>query len=791
MNILLLKTLRDLRASLAQSAALIVIVMLGVASFAASVAAFRDLATSYQSTYDRLHLADVTFSVTSAPESAADDLRRLDGVEAVTARLVVDTGLELADADGQSQDPIRARLIGMPAQDHPAVNDVLVLDGGYLPAGESDAALMESHFAEYYHLGPGDDITPILNGEKVTFQATGVAASPEYLVVSPSKQEIFPSVRSFGVFFVVQSELQRRLGLEGTVNNFAVLINPVADTPAVVSAAQDLLAPYGLTETTLQKDQPSNAALSADLEGFREIAYLMPIVILLVAAVSVYVMLGRQVRAQAPQIGLMKAIGYTDGAVLWHYLLYALVIGVLGAGLGALLGLPLGYLITKSYALELGIPIVTARFYPELLVEGVLLSLLATILAAVGPARGALRQSPAQAMRLDPAIAQVKGRVSALERILPLPLWMRLPLRNVLRVPRRSLTTAMGVVFAYILFLMVWGMTDSMNFFFQNNYSEVERWDVAALYDTPQSQAVRDEISGWDGVKKVEPLAQLPATLKTGGRSEDVLLTALGTDQTLHGFRFAEGITAENALADGRLVLSSGLLKKIGLDEGDSVTLDTQLGKQTFSLGPPSDELMNTIVFVSLAELQKRIGSPAPVFNAFYLAADDAQVGQIKRDLYHLPGAVSVQRKADIVEDLQGYMILFYAFTGVMLIFSLLMAFALLFNAMTVGVLERKREFATMRSLGTGRRWIALLLSGESGILWVLTLLPGLLLGYLMALAMGSMFNTDLFTFTIVIAPATYVAAALGILVTMLLAALPAVRRVNRLNLAEATKVLT
>jgi putative ABC transport system permease protein len=502
-------------------------------------------------------------------------------------------------------------------------------------------------------------------------------------------------------------------------------------------------------------------------------------------------MLGRQVRAQAPQIGLMKAIGYTNAAVLWHYMLSALVIGVVGAGLGALLGLPLGYLITKSYALELGIPIVDARFYPELLVEGVLISLVATVLASVGPARGALRESPAQAMRLDPAIAQVKGRVSVLERILPLPLWMRLPLRNVLRVPRRSLTTAMGVVFAYILFLMVWAMTDSINYFFQNNYTEVERWDVSAVFDTPQSQAVLDEISDWDGVKKVEPLTQLPVTLKTDDHSEDVLLTALETDQTLHGFQFAEGVTAKEALADGQLILTTGLLKRIGLAEGDSVTLDTQLGKQTFTIGPPSDELMNTIVFVSQSELQKRTGSPVPIFNAYYLTVDDDHVGQIKLDLYHLPGAVSVQRKADIVEDLQGFMVLFYAFTGVMLIFALLMAFALLFNAMTVGVLERKREFATMRSLGTGRRWIALLLSGESGILWVLTLIPGLVLGYLMALLMGSMFNTDLFTFTIVIAPITYVAAALGILTTMLLAALPAVRRVNRLNLAEATKVLT
>jgi predicted lysophospholipase L1 biosynthesis ABC-type transport system permease subunit len=68
MNTLLLKTLRDLRASLAQSIALIVIVMLGVASFAATVAAYRDLDTSYNRTYDELLFADVTFAVQGAPQ---------------------------------------------------------------------------------------------------------------------------------------------------------------------------------------------------------------------------------------------------------------------------------------------------------------------------------------------------------------------------------------------------------------------------------------------------------------------------------------------------------------------------------------------------------------------------------------------------------------------------------------------------------------------------------------------------------------------------------------------------
>ena len=791
MKILLLKTIRDLRASLAQSIALIIIVMLGVASYVASVAAYRDLGTSYQRTYDQLKLADVTFTVQSAPESVANDLSKLNGVQAVTPRLIVNTGMEWTQADGQTHDPIRARLIGIPVGQHPAVDDVLVLNGNYPTTDTGFSALLESHFANYYHLGPGDSIAPILNGQPTDADIIGVVASPEYLVVSPSKQEIMPSVSSFGVLFMPQAELQNFLGLTGTVNNFAVLIQPDANRSDVVDAAQALLAPYGLTDTTLQEDQPSTAALSADLSGFREMAYLMPLIILLVAAVSVYMMLGRLVRNQTQQIGLMKAIGYDNKAVLWHYLLFALVIGILGAISGALLGLPLGYGITKSYATELGIPIVASRFYPDLILEGVFLSLIATILAAIGPARGALRKSPAQAMRLDPAIAQVKGHTSPFERILHLPLWIRLPLRNVLRVPRRSLTTALGIVFAYVLFLMVWGLSDSINYFFVNNYTAVEKWNVMVLFDTPQVEGTVNKIQAWQGVVKVEPIDQLPATLEAKGHSEDILLTALNPSQTMHGFQLPHGESAESILQQGQLILTDGMVKKVGLHQGDQVILETPIGKQEFTLGPSSEEMMNSVGFISLSELQKRAASPQPIFNGIYLAIDNSMAQQIKKELYQLPGTYSVQLKADLVADVQSYLILFYAIMGFMLIFALLMAFALLFNAMTVSVLERKREFATMRTLGTRRRRIALQLFIEDLILWISTLIPGLLLGYLTARGIGSSFNTDLFTFNIVIAPASYVIAGVGILLTMLLATIPAIRRVNRLDLAEATKVLT
>jgi putative ABC transport system permease protein len=791
MKLILLKTLRDLRASLAQTIALIVIVMLGVASFVATVAAYRDLNTSYNRTYDDLFFADVTFAVQGAPQTVANELRDLEGVEEVFGRLVIDTGLELPDRNGEDLDPIRARLIGLSAPDFPKVNNVLVLEGRYFDSADESAILLDTHFSKYFALGPGDTVSPILNGMRLDFPVVGVVASPEYLMVSPSRQEIIPSPRSFGVFFLPLEILQEKLGAQGMVNDIAIRLEKDADESAVVKRVQEKLAPFRLTSTTLRADQPSNYGLKADVEQFREVAYLLPTVILLVAAISVYVMLGRQVRAQTPQIGLMKALGYSDVTVMGHFLLYALVIGVLGSVAGVLLGLPLGKWITELYAAELGIPIIETRFYPDLILVGVALSLVATIVAAIAPSYGAARLLPAKAMRFDPAIAQVKGHVSFLERIVHLPLMLRLPLRSVFRVRRRSLTTALGIIFSYVLILMVWGLLDSIEFFFTENYEIIERWDVSVSFASVQLPAIQETILEWDGVKAVEPILQVPATLMIGSVSEDILLTAFDPNQEMHILQLLDGTTANQALDDGRLVIATGLANLLDISEGDRVTIETPFGMQVFILGPTTDEMMNAVAYLSMAEVQERLHAPTIPYNGLYLTVDDSQSGQIKLSLYNLPDVVAVQRKADLVTDMSGFMGLFYLLIGIMMAVAVLMAFALLFNAMTVSVLERKREFATMRSIGSETSRIAALLFAEDLILWLVTLVPGLLLGHWMALQVGTAFSADLFTFNIVVAPSTYVFTAAGILLTMLLATLPAIRQVNRLNLAEATKVLT
>ena len=811
MNTLLRKTYRDLRASIAQTSALVFIVALGIASYIALVGAYRDLSTSYSHTYDLLKFADVTFSVQAAPQSSVADVSGLPGVEAAAGRLVVDTGFQLA-----SGEQIRARLIGLPAGQHPPVNDVLVARGRYLSAGDERSALVEKHFADLYGVQPGGTVSSIIGGQRVDFTVAGIVASPEYLIVTPSRQDILPSARTFAVLFVPLAELQRLVASAGQggqstssgseyVNDIAIRFSPGADARKVQDQVQAALTAYGVTAVTPRADQPSNEALALDLDGYRELSTLMPGLILLVSAISMYVMLGRVVRAQQPQIGLMKAIGYSNGAVMAHYLTFGLLIALGGTLIGVPGGLLLSNAVTGEYAAELGIPLVESRFYPDLVIVGVGLSLLFSLFACAGPARAAMRMAPADAMRMDPALAMVHGRLSWVERILrglhP-SIWLRLPLRNVFRVRARSFTIGLGIVLAFVLVLVTWGMFDSMSYLLRHNFNDVERWDVSVNFNDIQQKPTLDTVAGWAGVRQIEPILQLPVSLQTGGsgdHSENALLTALNPGQRMHVLQLqppsgsSVGVTPEEALSGNRIVLTPGLADKLHLSQGEPLHVSTPLGEADLQLGGTSDELSGSSAFVSLDTARKLVGMPAgasPVFNGLYLTVEPARAQAVKADLYQLAGAASVRFKSEVESDWDSLMGFFYVFMGVVMSFAVGMAFALLFNAMTVNVLERRREFATMRAVGMGAGPITWQLTLENLITWAVVLVPGILVGTWAAAQMGAAFSSDLIVFKVVIAPVSYLLASVGILLTMELATLPAIRRVNRLNLAEATKSL-
>ena len=81
---------------------------------------------------------------------------------------------------------------------------------------------------------------------------------------------------------------------------------------------------------TARKDLPAVQVLRQDLESFATLAFLFPFMFLTIASLTIYVLLNRLVESQRIQIGLMRSIGYSTRSVLFHYLGFALIVGIAG-----------------------------------------------------------------------------------------------------------------------------------------------------------------------------------------------------------------------------------------------------------------------------------------------------------------------------------------------------------------------------------------------------------------------------------------------------------------------------
>ncbi|MCH8900625.1 MAG: cell division protein FtsX, partial [Acidobacteria bacterium] len=276
-----------------QFLAVLVTITLGVMMFAASYDAYRNLEASYTGTYDRLALADVT--TTGAEPGAADAIAAVDGVSVVTQRIQVDPPMRVGD------DVFLGRVVTMPVDQQPAINQIDIVDGSYLTSSRPDGVVIETHMADSFDLNVGDTIDIHTGAAWAAVEVIGIAVSPEYLWPARSAQDVFPMPGTFGVVYLAEPTLQ--VVAPGTTpNQIMALYDPDADVESIDNAVR-LAA--GNAAVVTQADQPSNEALSLDVKGFQQLSVAFPALFLLAAGMAALILLTRLVHAQRSQIGTL------------------------------------------------------------------------------------------------------------------------------------------------------------------------------------------------------------------------------------------------------------------------------------------------------------------------------------------------------------------------------------------------------------------------------------------------------------------------------------------------------
>jgi len=779
------KLLRDIAAGKARFIAVTFLVFLGLALFLSNWLGYVSLDHSYRKASEELAYNDIIIKVGSAPDSVAQDLGGIDGVEAVQPRLVLESGCFVSAGDN-----IVCQLIGMPTQARPSVNDVLIEEGDYFQPGDMEACLPEVHLAEFYGIKPGDSLQVVTQGGNATLKVAGTAASAEFFIVS-GERDIIASPRNYGVLFVPQAWLQQAFDRAGSSNQFCFRVTEGADATQVMAQAEQALAPYGVLYASLGDETQARQLMNLDVEGFREIALFFPVLFLVVAALSIFMILTRLVHMQRRQIGTMMALGVGRRRITFHYLTYSLLIGVVGALAGMLAGYLLAGWLTNMYAESLGIPLVSTVMDWAAVAEGLLAALAACLLASILPIRRILKFTPSQVMREDLGERRkVFDHRTLLERIIPplrrLSTTFKMPLRNLSRDRRRALLNVLGILFALVLVLVSLSLMDSMNAIFDFYYSDFIRYDADVYYASPVSQSQEQELSGLSVVKEADPYLYVPGRfLKNGELLGDGLLDAVPRSTELIGLYDTRGNALQ--IPEQGAILSQWFQEGLGVREGDTITLETAAGSLQVEVKGFAKQLGGLTMFSDLAWIHNAAGTD--LVNGALVASSGPSGGDLRSALMQADGVAGVEipefTKEMMQSELMGIM---YIFAGLMILFAAAMALALIYNTVSIAYIEREREVSVMMALGSGMGKIAGMFTVENLLVALIALIPGVVCGYFVSVVMMKFFSTEFFSAPAVITTASYVISIAATLAVVVLAELPSLRRAKRLDLATAVR---
>lgn len=787
MQVLHKKLLRTLLKTPGQSLAVIMVVLCGTACYICIASAYRNLLLTRDTYYAQYRFADFEIHVDRVPHTVAMKLTELAGVRHVRGRIVQDVKVDVA---GKREARV-GRLISMPDVREPVLNDICLVRGRYFSEGAQNEVIVNERFAEQNGLSPGDRIEVSIETRKYPMRIVGTALSPEYVYMIRNVQELVPSPERFGVLWAPAPFVETALDMREACNNIVGDVDDPDALGAILDHAEDRLDSYGVFAKTKREDQISNRFLADEIRGLGVSARIVPGIFQGIAALILLVLLNRMVRTERTQIGLLKAFGYSNLTVSWHYIQFALILALAGA-IGAFgVGQWLAYEMIQIYVSIYQFPLLEARVYPDVLTRSVAIALGFAAVGAVSAATRAARIHPAESMR--PESPRFAHRVW-LERFDAV--WRRLTftgkmiLRNISRNSFRAGVNVIGVMVSAGILIVGFFTIDALRYGLRFQFYEMQHQDVKVSFQREHGRDAFYDVTRFAHTRRAEPVLEYPFEIRNGWRKKDIIVTGLPRDAELQRLLSSEGETID--IGETGLVLEEHLSQTLGIGVGDLVTLKPLMGRVTKErevvVSKVVRQFLGVAAYMNVDALSRLLDEPF-VINAALLRLDTGREADLNHELRDVAGIASIVSRTDAYQAVLATLAQSMKIMNVMLVlFAGVIAFAVIYNVTSVSLAERQRELASLRVLGLTVGEVGRIMYVENFVLGAM----GLLLGYPFGLAVCRLiiraYDSDLYRLPFHVETRTYVITALLTSAFVCVANLAVRHKVIALDLVEVLK---
>ena len=494
------------------------------------------------------------------------------------------------------------------------------------------------------------------------------------------------------------------------------------------------------------------------------IANVFPIFFFLVAALVCMTTMNRMVEEQRTQIGVLKALGYSEGTIMGKYLFYS----GSAAGIGCLIGffggsLLFPFVIWRTYAIMYTMGDIVFVFDYSL----GLISLLASMLCSMGSTyftcRYELLSVPAELMRPK---APKSGKRILLERI-PI-LWNRfsflvkVSIRNVLRYKKRFFMMVVGIGGCTALLVTGFGVKDSIANIAGQQFTSVQTYGMSVLlkegYTTGEwdevEEYLQDESLGYTRAGESAMDAQLP---DGGTKSLTVIVPEDASRFEDYWDLHTEDGESIPFPEEGQAVVNAEFARRNGYELGDTISLSDEDGNElSLRIVGLSENYIYNYLYLS-ADSWESQNREAPDYRSIYLKTDGvADEHVLLARLMNFDAVSSVTVNADTLDRFDNMMSSMNYIVLVIIVCAGALAFIVLYNLTNINITERIREIATIKVLGFYPMEVASYVFRENFFLTAIGGGVGLLLGKLLHWFVMEQINIDMVCFQAVVQPVSY-----------------------------------
>lgn len=536
--------------------------------------------------------------------------------------------------------------------------------------------------------------------------------------------------------------------------------------------------------------------LKNDSGVVKGIANVFPVFFFLVAALICMTTMNRMVEEQRTQIGVLKALGFSEGKIMGKYLFYSGSAAISGTLIGYVLGIhffPLVIITAYGIVYKMG-----GIYYVSDL-PLVLVSLTVAVLCSVGTTwlscHKELKEVAADLMRPK---APKAGKRVFLEHV-PF-IWKRLKflqkvsVRNIVRYKKRFFMMVIGISGCTALLVMGFGVRDSVVAVADQQYEEIQLYNIGVTLKAGKMPGEAD-LKSLDSALEKENAAGMYAMEKTidlvtDKGTKSIHMVAVENPDEVGDF-ISLHTKKQEPIAypkEGEAVLSKKVAETYAVKKGDTILLrDSDNNEMHLKVTGICENHIYNYVYIAPESYEKQIGDV--VFKNVYVRLPDASdIHEVSAVLMKADGVTAVTVNSDMLSRISQMMSCMNYIVIIIIICAGALAFIVLYNLNNINITERVREIATIKVLGFYPKETASYVFRENMVLTAIGCGLGLILGkWFHRFVMGEI-QIDMVSFNVQINAVSYLFSVLLTMGFAWIVNCMMTGKLERINMAESLK---